>query len=1154
MDVRNRLFLRIVIPLALLGVTVGAVILVSFTVLQNKLHQDELQTQADIVASSIESSAEIFATGQELMDYVAALGGDSFQLSELALIEPGQKRVVAATQDAWIGRNAMSVPTIAAALDPGGWRDLDESRVGFKNRVIVKNASLSRVYGEQLDAIILLSDEKMASHQSEAMNRILLMAVVGAGTILLAAFSLVQKHVLHPLRGINTAVDQHRNRMAEGEHRPLRLPRMQEDEIGELARVLKRSFSELAETQERARVLSTAVDRSSNEVYIMSVKELKFTYANDAALQNLGHSLDELVGMPAASVAPDLANDQVLAELGKQLAQNAEISHTYRHVRKDGSSYRYEFKSMQVVADEDLMITVGSDVTERILQEQKLAESEERMAMALSGSKDGLFDYVLDKDQIYVSDSVQTWLNLNQDHLHVNQLFPLLHQDDANLVIESFRGAIQNQSSLNVEFRLHDQLFKQLRWLALRGQVIKKGDQVVRLSGFVSDVTHRKVAEDLINTTVTRLGAVLNNIADGILTLSGDGKVCTVNPAGAAMLGRGEMGLAGTPVFELIPPENRQQVQSWMNAADGCVHETVMMCADGRAFPAEIAIASMDAVVDERYTVVLRDVTERKEHEASLQQALDEAQNATRAKAEFLATMSHEIRTPMNGVLGMTQLLLGMELGPDQREAAQLIFSSGDALLNLINDILDFSKIEAGRIELEELAFDLHAAIREVVELLATTARSKSLDLYVDYQSDIESALVGDVGRLRQVLLNLLGNAVKFTEEGHVVVRVRVSAIDDQSARVQIAIVDTGVGISQEAQSRLFESFTQADASTTRRFGGTGLGLAISKQLVELMGGEISVTSAPEEGSQFAIEMALGTADVALVESTEGFHALNNKRVLIVDDNQVGLKIASSMTRDFGMNTQTTDDPEAVLPLLAAAHELEQPTELLVLDYNMPGMDGLSVATAVRADARFDACKIVLLTSSDIEKPSGIDGYGLKPYFRNGLAKLLCQALEVDDVSNVPVEPSSASPSLVGEGLKILVAEDNPVNQKVATRMLEKLGATADVAANGVEAVDMWHQFEYDLIFMDCQMPEMDGYGATSQIRAFEKESGRRPTPIIAMTANALAGDRENCLAAGMDDYASKPIKLDQLGQLITIWTQPGLSTGSGMDNPDVRT
>ena len=373
-----------------------------------------------------------------------------------------------------------------------------------------------------------------------------------------------------------------------------------------------------------------------------------------------------------------------------------------------------------------------------------------------------------------------------------------------------------------------------------------------------------------------------------------------------------------------------------------------------------------------------------------------------------------------------------------------------------------------------------------------------------------------------------------------ILVSFRTLSCNEREALVRFSVRDTGVGIPEEVQQRLFESFTQADASTTRRFGGTGLGLAISKQLVELMGGEISVTSVPEVGSEFTIEIDLATTDSLPAQTNPSTVALTDKRVLIVDDNQIGLKIASGMTDDFGMHTQTTDDPEAVLPLLASSYEENLPVDLVVLDYNMPGTDGLSVATSIRADSRFEDCKIVLLTSSDIEKPSGIDGYGLKPYFRDGLAKLLCQALDLDSRSSTPSGGSLDVPELVGAGLKVLVAEDNPVNQRVATKMLEKLGATADVAANGVEAVEMWQQFEYDMIFMDCQMPELDGYGATGQIRAEEEQNGLSTTPIIAMTANALAGDRENCLAAGMDDYASKPIKLDQLAKIITLWTRPG--------------
>ncbi len=780
---------------------------------------------------------------------------------------------------------------------------------------------------------------------------------------------------------------------------------------------------------------------------------------------------------------------------------------------------------------------------ERELRQRELEES--RLAMVASRTEQmvlildpiGRIEWANDAAVRFSGYSVQEMRGLLVQNL-------LTGSDTDSAATAELADSIVRGEPCKVEF-VASTRYGEKRVLEVEGQPLRDDQSRYFQYAVISpDITERKRTEAALRESAEYFRALFDESPVPASIQSTDYRIVRANAAHTRMLGYTIDQVIGKDPITFMHPDEVDEayaVRSEMRLAgerSQVTFERRMLRGDGKVIWVRgHSVQFTDANGDRYLLTMLENITQAKESERVLRDAKEIAETASRAKSQFLANMSHEIRTPMNGVLGMTELLLGTPLNDKQRRFAEAVYRSGESLLEIINDILDFSKIEAGKLELESVDFNLRTLVEDVFELLAPRAHKKRIELAARLGAEVPTVVRGDPTRLRQVLTNLVGNAIKFTDSGEVVVSV-VARPDGAGHRTTFEVRDTGIGMRPDALAKLFTVFMQADQSMSRRYGGTGLGLAISKQLVELMGGTIGVESQFGEGSIFRFVIPLATGDAAAV-ATANPAVLRGKRVILAEDNPTNRSILEVQLGAVGMEVATADNGTTALELMRAAARAGTAFEVAVVDMKMPTMDGLSLAAELRRDPALQAVKVVMLTSlasgneAHQAYETGVDVYLTKPVRQHELLEALARLLGRDD----PVVPAAMT-TAPGSRARVLVAEDNAVNQEVARVMLRDLGCDLRLADNGREALNAMRTQKFDVIFMDCQMPEMDGFEAVRRLRSGDPADyeTQLDVPIIALTANALAGDEERCRAAGFNDYLPKPFRQQQLDELLDRW------------------
>ena len=952
-----------------------------------------------------------------------------------------------------------------------------------------------------------------------------------------------------------SAVKQHDGWHAIGIMRDITERKRAEDALRES----KERFDQLAE---QSRTITWEVD--ANGLY---------TYVSHTAASVLGYEPEELIGrMHFYDIHPEAGRDAFKAAVLEFFARKESFSNYENPVEtKTGESIWVSTNCIPVLDEGENLIGYrgnDTDITERKEAENTLSTERIRLANVITGTNVGTWEWNVQTGETVFNDrwadicgytleelapvSIETWIKLAHPEDQKRSETLLKHHFYRQLDIYDCEVRMRHKNG-------------QWVWVHDRGRVASwtVDGKPLMMFGTHAEITERKQAEIALEDAHARTRALMESVQAGIVLVRGaDRVIVEANPAAGRMVGVEVDDLVGKVCNEHVCPALAGNCPVFDLGYQVDNAERTIRRADGTIVPVLKTVTRVHLEGEEHLLESFVDITDLQSARRDLErtnEALEEsvahanqmvlqAESANLAKSQFLANMSHEIRTPMNGVIGMTGLLMDTGLSDEQLRYAEVIQSSGNALLDLINDILDFSKIEADRLELETLDFDLRTCMDEFAELLALRAQEKGVEFICAIDPDVPTLLQGDPSRLRQILLNLTGNAIKFTSEGEVAVRVTLESEEEEEAVLRFSIRDTGIGVPADKIPLLFQAFQQVDASRTRRFGGTGLGLAISRRLAEMMGGEVGVESEEGKGSTFRFTARLGKQDLSAYKQLPPLASIRRVRMLIVDDNATNREVLGLMLGAWDVRHEEVPSGESALECLQSAISTSDPFKLVIVDMQMPGMDGEELGRAIREIPSLRELPLVMMSSVGQRgdaarlKANGFAAYLPKPVKQAELHDCLATVLGMSDLQTRqgPKKTSLVTRHTIREDqharYRILLAEDNVTNQKVALKMLEKLGYRADAVANGAEAVRAIEMGQYHLVLMDVQMPEMDGFEATEAVRAAEAKEGSPRLPIVAMTAHAMKGDRERCLEHGMDDYISKPVQPDALLEALEKW------------------
>ena len=895
----------------------------------------------------------------------------------------------------------------------------------------------------------------------------------------------------------------------------------------------------------------------------------RFTFVNDAQCRDLGYPREELIGMPYRQYTQESMinkSHDIFASIYKT-GQSA--NYEVEHIHKDGTTHYNEVSAslMRDTQGEPIGFHgVSHNISLRKKMENELRQSEAKYRTIIETIEDGYIEVDLAGNWTFVNDVICGRMQYSREELSA----------------ADFR-TFHTQASAEKSFHAFVEVFKTGKALkALEIEAVRKDGSIGNYELSVSlmkdaqgqpigfrcisrDINERKRIEEVLRFSEQRYRSILENMQEGYFENELNGRITFVNDAACKHLGYAKeemLGLSNRRFQDEAGKKKTFEAYSKLFRSGEPIRllESEFIRKDGSRGIYEL---SVDLIRDARgtptgYRGVSRDITERILAGQEMKKAKEAAEAANSAKSEFLANMSHEIRTPMNGVIGMTELLLDTPLSPEQRQFAEIVRTSSVSLLSLLNDILDLSKIEAQKFDLEKLDFNLRMAVEDIADMVAIGAHDKGLELTALVEPDVPSLLRGDPGRLRQTIVNLTGNAVKFTQTGQIVIRVSRVDQDERTVTLRFAVSDTGIGIPQNRLDAIFSPFIQVDSSTTRKYGGTGLGLTISRQLAELMGGRMGCESEVGIGSTFWFTVVLEKQPADRIMTVETLGNITGAKVLVVDDHVTNRMLVVTLLKEWQCRFAEAENGEDALITLRQALREKDPFQIALLDMMMPGMDGEELGRRIKEDVELGQTRIIMMTSvgvrGDVSRLAGIgfDGFFTKPVRQSHLHDALAMAMgrNTDQASAGSIITRHSITEAHAAFKKILVAEDNPTNQNVALAMLRKLGYSVDLASNGAEAIQALKTTPYDLVLMDCQMPEMDGYEATRLIRLRETGVLNPAIPVIALTAYAMTDDRHKYLEAGMDDYLTKPVQMKNLAETLSRWLTRTNGRGEPVGRP----